>query len=119
MEEEIRLDNELKDLLDVIYEKYSYDFRGYAMSSVKRRLKTAMTRFGVPTVTQVKEQVQSDPTFFTSLLQYLTVPTSEMFRDPTFFLNFRQNVVPILETYPSLKIWIAGCSTGEEVYSYA
>ncbi|WP_282183943.1 CheR family methyltransferase, partial [Brucella pituitosa] len=60
-----------------------------------------------------------DPTAFMQLLQYLTIPVSEMFRDPEHFLAIRQEVVPILKTYPSLKIWIAGCSTGEEVYSMA
>ncbi len=60
-----------------------------------------------------------DPTMFPQLLQYLTMPVSEMFRDPAYFLALRQEVVPLLQTYPSLKIWVAGCSTGEEVYSLA
>ena len=115
----IENDFEIKLLLDAIYEKYSYDFRGYAMASVKRRLLTALGQFNVKSMSGMQEKVIHDPAFFTELLQYMTVPTSEMFRDPPFFLKMRSEIMPILETYPSLKIWIAGCSTGEEIYSYA
>jgi chemotaxis protein methyltransferase CheR len=78
-----------------------------------------MRQFDCNTISALQERVLHDPTAFMQLLQYLTIPVSEMFRDPEHFLALRQEVVPILRTYPSLKIWIAGCSTGEEVYSMA
>lgn len=110
---------EVKLLLETIYEKYSYDFRGYAMTSVHRRIHSAMNKFEIKTVSRLQERILHDEKFFSELLQYLTVPTSEMFRDPAYFLAIREKVVPILKTYPSVKVWIAGCSTGEEVYSMA
>jgi chemotaxis protein methyltransferase CheR len=113
------LDNYIEDLLETIYEKYNYDFREYALSSVRRRLSTAMLKFDIKSVPDLRIKLSADQDFFLQLLQYLTVPTSEMFRDPHFFKTFRERVVPVLKTYPSLKIWIAGCSTGEELYSYA
>lgn len=112
-------DLEVKLLLEAIYEKYNYDFRNYALSSVKRRLASAMNHFSLLTLSRLQERVLHDPTFFHSLLQFLTVPTSEMFRDPAFFLALKEHIFPVLKTYPSIKLWIAGCSTGEEVYSYA
>lgn len=112
-------DIELQLLIDAIYLKYHYDFRGYSPASLKRRLTTAMTRFGCGSLSQLQDKVLHDPLTFPVLLDYLTVQVSEMFRDPRYFLSLRQNVVPWLRTYPLLKIWVAGCSTGEEVYSLA
>ncbi len=112
-------DIELQLLIDAIYLRYHYDFRGYSPASLKRRLTTAMSRFGCGTLSQLQDRVLHDPTTFPALLDYLTVQVSEMFRDPRYFLSLRQNVVPWLRTYPLLKIWVAGCSTGEEVYSLA
>ncbi|MEO8937401.1 MAG: protein-glutamate O-methyltransferase CheR [Burkholderiaceae bacterium] len=112
-------DIELQLLVDAIFLKYHYDFRDYAGASLKRRLTTAMTRFGCKTLSQLQDRVLHDPAFFPPLLDYLTVQVSEMFRDPAYFLALREKVVPLLRTYPSLKIWIAGCSTGEEAYSIA
>jgi chemotaxis protein methyltransferase CheR len=106
-------------LVDAIYLKYHYDFRRYAVASLKRRLSAAMTRFSCNTLSQLQDLVLHDPASFPTLLDYLTVPVSEMFRDPSYFRSLRETVVPILRTYPSLKIWVAGCSTGEEVYSLA
>jgi chemotaxis protein methyltransferase CheR len=113
------VDIELRLLIDAIYQTYHYDFRGYALSSMKRRMALASTRLGCSSLSQLQHRVLHEPATFTQLLGYLTVPVSEMFRDPAFFRSVRQNVVPFLRTYPSLKIWIAGCSTGEEVYSLA
>ena len=110
---------ELLLLLDAIYLKYHYDFRRYAMASLKRRLRTAMLRFGCQTLSQLQDRVLHDPALFRALLEFLTVPVSDMFRDPPYFRALRERVLPILRTYPSLKIWVAGCSTGEEVYSLA
>ena len=112
-------DIELRLLIEAIYLKYSYDFRDYAGASIKRRVNHALRQLDCKTISALQERILHDPTAFMQLLQYLTIPVSEMFRDPEHFLAIRQEVVPILKTYPSLKIWIAGCSTGEEVYSMA
>ena len=112
-------DIELRLLIEAIYLKYSYDFRDYSGASIKRRVQHALRQFDCNTISALQERVLHDPTMFMQLLQFLTIPVSEMFRDPEHFLAIRQEVVPILRTYPSLKIWIAGCSTGEEVYSMA
>ena len=110
---------ELRLLLDAIYLKYHYDFRGYASASLKRRLTTALSRFGCSTLSQLQDKVLHDEAMFPRLLDFLTVQVSEMFRDPSYFRALREKVVPLLRTYPFLKIWVAGCSTGEEVYSLA
>ena len=112
-------DIELQLLIDAIYLKYHYDFRCYAQASLKRRMTAALTRLNCDTFSQLQDRVLHEPGTFPLLLDYLTIPVSEMFRDPGYFLALRQAVVPILRTYPSLKIWVAGCSTGEEVYSLA
>jgi chemotaxis protein methyltransferase CheR len=112
-------DIEMGLLVDAIYLKYHFDFRGYAGASMRRRLKAAMARFSCDTVSQLQDRVLHDASFVPALLDYLTVQVSEMFRDPSYFLALRKEVVPLLRTYPSLKIWVAGCSTGEEVYSLA
>lgn len=112
-------DIEIRLLLDAIYLRYHYDFRGYAMASLRRRLRAATDRLRAASLSQLQEQVLRDPQVFTQLLQHLTVQVSEMFRDPPFYRCFRERVLPVLSTYPSLKLWIAGCSTGEELYSFA
>ena len=112
-------DIELTLLIDAIYLKYHYDFRGYAVASLKRRLRAALPRFGCTTLSQLQDKLMHDAAIFPALLDFLTVPVSEMFRDPSYFRSLRETVVPLLRTYPSLKVWVAGCSTGEEVYSLA
>ncbi len=112
-------DIELELLIDAIYLKYHYDFRGYAGASLKRRARTAMERFQCGTLSQLQDRVLHEPEVFAALLEFLTVQVSEMFRDPGYFRAMREQVVPLLRTYPSLKIWVAGCSTGEEAYSFA
>src|SRR5690242_9063683 len=86
---------------------------------MKRRMSSAMTHFGCATLSQLQDKVLHDTAMFARLLDFLTVPVSEMFRDPAYFRALREHVVPLLRTYPSLKVWVAGCSTGEEVYSLA
>jgi chemotaxis protein methyltransferase CheR len=112
-------DIELQLFVDAVFLKYHYDFRDYAGASLKRRLTTAMAHFQCGTLSQLQDRLIHDPKVFPALLDYLTVQVSEMFRDPAYFLALRQSVVPILRTYPSLKVWVAGCSTGEEAYSLA
>ncbi|AMA46330.1 CheR family methyltransferase [Pseudomonas monteilii] len=112
-------DIEIRLLIEAIYLKYSYDFRDYSGASIKRRIQHALGQFECRTVSALQERVLHDPAMFMQLLQYLTIPVSEMFRDPGHFLALRTEVVPLLRTWPSIKVWIAGCSTGEEVYSMA
>lgn len=112
-------DVELRLLLDAIYLKYHYDFRGYAEASLRRRLKTAMAKMQCSTLSRLQERVMHDAAAFPELLTFLTVPVTEMFRDPSYFRALREKVVPLLRTYPSLKVWVAGCASGEEVYSLA
>ena len=112
-------DIELQLLLQAVYLKYHYDFRGYAEASLRRRLRTAMGYFGVRTLSQLQDLILHDAAAFTALLDFMTVPVTEMFRDPSYFRSLRERAIPLLRTYPSLKIWVAGCSTGEEAYSLA
>ena len=106
-------------LLEAIHRKYGYDFRGYARASMRRRLRGALTRLDVQSVSMLQHGVLRDRALFTALLAQITVPVSDLFRDPPYFGALREQVLPLLATYPSLKVWVAGCSTGEEVYSLA
>jgi len=115
----VEVNLEVRLLLEAIFDRYHYDFRDYAMASLKRRLAQARDKLGVATVSGLQERVLHEPESFATLLQYLTVQVSDMFRDPEFFLAIRRQVIPILATYPSVKIWCAGCSGGEEAYSLA
>lgn len=112
-------DIELRLFLDALYQKYNYDFRYYAMASIKRRLKQARERFNCRSYSALQDLAMHDPSVLPELLAYLTVQVSEMFRDPAYFKALREKVVPHLRTYPSLKVWVAGCSAGEELYSLA
>ncbi len=113
------IDIELRMLVEAVYLKYNYDFRDYTGASQKRRVLVALREMDCATVSELQAKVLHQPEAFSQLLQYLTIPVSEMFRDPEYFAAIRNQVVPHLRTYPSLKIWVAGCSTGEEVYSLA
>lgn len=112
-------DLELGLLLDAIFYKYHYDFRRYSEASLKRRAMAALAHFGCDTLSRLQERVLREPLVFAELLRFLTVQVSELFRDPSYFRSIREKVVPYLRTYPSLKIWVAGCATGEEAYSLA
>jgi chemotaxis protein methyltransferase CheR len=112
-------DIEMRLLLEAVYAKYSHDFRDYSGSSLKRRVQHALLQFGCETISQLQSKVLHDAVVFQQLLEILTIPFTEMFRDPTYWLALRQQVVPLLRTYPSLKLWVAGCATGEEVFSLA
>jgi chemotaxis protein methyltransferase CheR len=112
-------DRELAHLLDGLYHRYHYDFRGYAPASLKRRMVAALTHFGEESVADLERRLESEPRAFTELLRFLTVQVSDLFRDPSYFRAIRETIVPYLQTYPSLKVWVAGCATGEEAYSLA
>ncbi|HEX8052430.1 MAG TPA: protein-glutamate O-methyltransferase CheR [Thermoleophilaceae bacterium] len=106
-------------LLEGIYQHYGFDFRGYAWASLKRRLWRRAQAEGVRSLSALQERVLHDPPAMERLLLDLSINVTTMFRDPTFFAAFREKVVPLLKTYPFVRIWNAGCSTGEETYSLA
>ena len=110
---------ELRLLIEAIYLRYSQDFRDYSRASLKRRVLHAQRQLNCPTISSVQEKILHDPQAFAQLLEFMTVPVSDMFRDPAYFLALRRHVVPVLRTYATFKVWVAGCSTGEEVYSLA
>lgn len=106
-------------LLEAIYHRYHFDFRCYAPASIRRRTQAAMKALGCETISRLQELTLRESAAFEVLLRHLTVQVTDMFRDPEFFRRFRCDVVPQLSAFPSIRIWVAGCSTGEEVYSYA
>jgi chemotaxis protein methyltransferase CheR len=110
---------ELELLLEGIHRRYGFDFREYAPASLRRRVKRRMDGEKVATVSALQERILHDPAVMERLLLDLSVNVTAMFRDPGFFLAFRERVVPLLRTYPFSRLWVAGCSTGEEVYSLA
>jgi chemotaxis protein methyltransferase CheR len=113
------VDLEIDLLLEAIYRKYSYEFRHYARASLRRRILGAVSKLRAESVSMLQHVILRDPAVFAAFLAELTVPVSELFRDPEYFAVLRTRVCPVLATYPSLRVWVAGCSTGEEVYSMA
>ncbi|HEX9049330.1 MAG TPA: CheR family methyltransferase [Anaeromyxobacter sp.] len=113
------LDIEIRLLLEAVYLRYQHDFRHYALASLRRRIPRAVEHFGLDSVSALQGRVLRDAAAFRELLPFLTVQVSEMFRDPPFFLALRRDVLPRLETYPTVRVWVAGCSAGEEVYALA
>ncbi|MFT5748908.1 MAG: chemotaxis protein methyltransferase CheR [Ancylomarina sp.] len=113
------LDLEISPLLETVYEKYGYDFRQYSQAHVKRRVMKRMAISGLKDITQIQSMVLNDEQFAFLLFQDLSITVTEMFRDPGFYKSLRDNIIPVLKTYPFIKIWHAGCSTGQEAYSMA
>lgn len=112
-----RLEMEL--LLEGMYRHYGYDFRSYARSSLRRRLMKRLEAEKLATFSALQDKVLHDPTAMENLVRDMSVNVTSMFRDPSFFQAFRQKVVPMLRTYPFVRIWHAGCASGEEVYAMA
>jgi len=112
-------DSAFMPLLEDIYQLYNHDFRYYVAASLKRRLHWAMRKLHLDNLGDIREFIASRPHNFNELLHYMTVPVSSMFRDPAYFLALREHIIPVLKTYSSPKIWVAGCCTGEEAYSIA
>ena len=110
---------EIKLLLEAIYLEYGYDFRNYKQAHIKRRIKNLLSKSDLSSISKMQERVLYDQKFFKELLQEFSINVTEMFRDPEFYKALREKVVPLLKTYPYLKIWHAGCATAEEVYSMA
>lgn len=115
----VNVDIEIQLLLEAIYLKYGFDFRSYARASVKRRILHRLALSGEKSISHMQDRVLRDTDFFNTLLLDLSINFSEMFRDPGFYKALREKVVPVLKTFPFIKVWNAGCSTGEEVYSTA
>ena len=110
---------EIDLLLEAVYRRYGYDFRSYARASIERRIRLFLSASGCSSVSAMIPKVIHDKEFFSSLVRYFSVPVTEMFRDPSVYRALREKVVPLLKTWPRIKIWLAGCATGEEVYSLA
>jgi len=112
-------DLELRPLLEKIYQVYHHDFLCYSEVSLKRRVQAALVHFRCETIARLQDRILGEPQLFAELLRFLTVQVSDLFRDPGYFRALRDHVVPYLQTYASLKAWVAGCATGEEAYSLA
>ena len=112
-------DLEIDLFLEAIYRLYRHDFRRYARPTLRRRLAQALGALGEASLSQLQHRVLREPALLAQVLRFLTVQVSELFRDPGFYLALRTQVVPLLRTYPFIRIWHTGCSTGEEVYSMA
>jgi len=110
---------EIELLLEGIFRHYGFDFRAYAYASIRRRLWKRVEEEGLASVSALQERVLHEPEMMEKLLLDLSINVTSMFRDPSFYVAFRVHVVPMLRTYPFIRIWHAGCSTGEEVYSMA
>jgi chemotaxis protein methyltransferase CheR len=111
--------DDVEHLLDVVYHRFHYDFRGYARASLERRLLLAQDHLACASLLEMTQRLLDEPCMFPRVLQTLSVQVSTMFRTPRFYRTFREQIVPILHTYPSPKIWVAGCSGGEEILSFA
>lgn len=110
---------ELQLFLEAMVQRYGYDFRHYAQASVKRRIRHLLVKSGYARISEMLPRLLYDEAFAQGAIYDFSVTVTEMFRDPNFYASFRKNVVPYLKTYPFIKVWHAGCATGEEVYSLA
>ena len=113
------VDIERQLLLEGVFRQYGFDFREYAQASLNRRISTAMQAEGVATISELQNKVLHDPDCMERFVLTLSISVTSLFRDPSFYVAFRQKAIPLLRTYPFIRIWHAGCATGEEVYSLA
>jgi len=112
-------DIEIRLLIEAIYQKYGYDFRNYSQAHVKRRILNRYNLSGLNNMSEMIHEALYSHKFVDQILMDLSITVTEMFRDPSFYQELRDEILPILQTYPFIKIWHAGCSSGEEVYSMA
>jgi chemotaxis protein methyltransferase CheR len=110
---------EIELLIEAIYRRYGYDFRDYARASLQRKVRRIASMSGVTRISELIPRLLHDEDLFAKMVGAFSTPVTEMFRDPSFFKSLRESVVPYLKTYPFIRIWVAGCATGEEVYSLA
>jgi len=106
-------------LLEAIFQRYGYDFRHYSRASIERRVRQFQGKSGCSTISEMIPKLLHDASFFEVFVREFSITVTDMFRDPFVYRSLRKNVVPILKTYPFVKIWHAGCATGEEAYSLA
>jgi len=118
-ENQASINIEVSLFLEAIFQKYAYDFRNYSKAHIKRRILHRMSTSSFKSISEMQHTLLNEETFFEQILKDFSINVTEMFRDPSFYKKFREEVIPILKTYPYIKIWHAGCSTGEEVYSMA
>jgi chemotaxis protein methyltransferase CheR len=110
---------EVDQLLNDLYRRYGYDFTEYSKASVLRRIRRLFALDKFPSFAEFRYRLQNDPPYFRRFVEEITVNVTEMLRDPSFYRTLRKTILPVLATYPFIRIWHAGCSTGEEVYSMA
>ncbi len=110
---------EIDLLLEAIFRRYGYDFRRYARASIERRVRLFLSQSGGTTIAEMIPRLLRDADFFARMAQYFSVPVTEMFRDPFVYQALRRQIIPLLRTWPHVKIWHAGCASGEEIYSLA
>ena len=110
---------EVELLLEAVFQRYGYDFRNYARSSITRRLRQHLPKAKVRTISDLIPKIIHEESAFQALALELSIPVTEMFRDPSFYRSLREHVIPFLKTFPFINVWHAGCATGEEVYSLA
>ncbi len=119
MQESVIKDNEVEILLNDLLEIYGYDFTNYSKASIKRRINRLFTLDKFPSFAEFRYHIRTNSKYIKRFVEQITVNVTEMFRDPTFYKALREQVLPHLGTYPFIRIWLAGCSTGEEAYSIA
>src|SRR6202000_3213477 len=119
METEVIQYAQMELLLNDLFERYGYDFTEYSKASLLRRVQRLFTMDKFPSFAEFRYRLQNDSHYFRRFVEEITVNVTEMLRDPSFYRTLRSNILPVLETYPFIRIWHAGCSTGEEVYSMA
>ena len=110
---------EIDLLLEAVFRRYGYDFRSYSKASIERRTRQFMSGVGCSSISEMIPKLLHDQEFFSRLVKYYSIAVTEMFRDPFVYLAIRKDVVPLLRSWPHVKVWHAGCATGEEVYSLA
>jgi len=110
---------EIELFIEAIFRCHGYDFRNYNKAHIKRRLLFRLSALGLKSISELQHKVLHEADFVDIVLKDLSINVTEMYRDPSFYAGLRKEVVPLLKTYPFIKIWHAGCATGEEVYSFA
>src|ERR1035437_3808521 len=118
MAEEIEIKS-IRNIVSTVKDTYNFDFGNYAITSFKRRIERVLSVFNCKNVDELIIKIKEDKMFFESFLKEITVNTTEMFRDPSFWRKLREEVLPVIATHQNIRIWHAACSSGEEVYSMA